>query len=189
MTTWRSGMDAMHRDPAIATPKACRSSCANCANTRSAAALAKRSILTRLRDFIPPLIAGHVRQMAFAARGGDRADRGVRGAATRVGPAVTCAVEKLGGGVLARSTCASVSWRCRICRECCTRKRSRCPADLDNATYFSERDFVTGRKRKPRMAAWRRRLFAFLYRNAIHPADRFNLPPQNFVQISRQIEV
>jgi K+ transporter len=39
------------------------------------------------------------------------------------------------------------------------------------------------------MAAWRRRLFSFLYRNSVHPADRFNLPPQNFVQISRQFEV
>jgi len=39
-----------------------------------------------------------------------------------------------------------------------------------------ERDYVTGRKRKPRMAAWCRRLFAFLYRSSVHPADRFNLP-------------
>ena len=39
------------------------------------------------------------------------------------------------------------------------------------------------------LAAWRRRLFSFLYRNSIHPADRFNFSAQDFVQISRQIEV
>jgi K+ transporter len=85
--------------------------------------------------------------------------------------------------------CASASWRSPICSACCTRKNHVVPPTFDNATYFSERDYVTGRKRNPRMATWRRRLFAFLHRNAIHPADRFNLPPQNFVQISRQIEV
>ena len=67
--------------------------------------------------------------------------------------------------------------------------KTDCPFDMDAALYFSERDRVTGRKRKPRMATWRRRLFAFLYRNSIHPADLFNLPAQNFVQISRQVEV
>jgi K+ transporter len=36
---------------------------------------------------------------------------------------------------------------------------------------------------------WSRRLFSFLYRNSIHPADRFNIPAQNFVQIGREIEV
>jgi K+ transporter len=38
---------------------------------------------------------------------------------------------------------------------------------------------------KPRMAAWRRTLFSFFDRNAVHPADRFNLPAGNFVQITR----
>jgi K+ transporter len=45
------------------------------------------------------------------------------------------------------------------------------------------------RKQKPRLAAWRRRLFSFLNRNSIDPADRFNIPAENFVQITRRIEV
>ena len=68
-------------------------------------------------------------------------------------------------------------------------EKSHCPADLDNAVYFSERDFVVARKQKPRLARWRRRLFSFLYRNSVHPADRFNFPSEHFVQISRQIEI
>jgi K+ transporter len=39
------------------------------------------------------------------------------------------------------------------------------------------------------MPVWRRLLFSFLSRNSVHLADRFNIPAQNFVQISREIEV
>jgi KUP system potassium uptake protein len=63
--------------------------------------------------------------------------------------------------------------------------KTKCPFDMDGALYFSERDRVERRRTKPRMAAWRRILFSFLYRNSIHPADRFNLPASNFVQITR----
>src|SRR6202012_4510835 len=54
-------------------------------------------------------------------------------------------------------------------------EKSRCPMDLDNAIYFSEHDHVVTRRQKPRMSGWRRRLFSFLYRNSLHPADRFNI--------------
>ena len=186
MTTWHAGMDAMHRihdRDAEGVPQFLR----KLREHKIGRSPGKAIYLTRLRDFIPPLIAGHVRQMAslpeeaialtvgFAARPRVRPGGHVRG-------------EKLGEGfwhLNVRFGFMEVPDLPRVLHQ----EKSRCPADLDNATYFSERDFVTGRKRKPRMAAWRRRLFAFLYRNAIHPADRFNLPPQNFVQISRQIEV
>jgi KUP system potassium uptake protein len=68
-------------------------------------------------------------------------------------------------------------------------EKSRCPIDPDDAIYFSEHDYVVARKQKPRLAGWRRRLFSFLNRNSIHPADRFNIPAENFVQIIRRIEV
>jgi K+ transporter len=32
-------------------------------------------------------------------------------------------------------------------------------------------------------------LFAFLYRNAVKAVDRFHLPPQNVVEIARQLEI
>src|SRR5262249_53980756 len=69
------------------------------------------------------------------------------------------------------------------------RDKAQCPIDPDNAIYFSERDHVVARRQKPRLAAWRRHLFAFLYRNAVDPADRFSMPAKNFVQVTRQIEV
>jgi len=186
MTTWRAGMDAMHRiydRDAESVAQFLR----KLRDHKIERSPGRAIYLTRLREFIPPLIAGHVRQMQslpaetialtvhFAARPRVRPGAHVRG-------------EKLAEGfwhLTVRFGFMEVPNLPRVLHE----EKSRCPADLDNAVYFSERDYVTGRKRKPRMAAWRRRLFAFLYRNSVHPADLFNLPAQNFVQISRQIEV
>jgi KUP system potassium uptake protein len=39
------------------------------------------------------------------------------------------------------------------------------------------------------MHGWRLALFAFLFRNSVKMVDRFNLPPKNTVEISRQIEI
>jgi KUP system potassium uptake protein len=36
---------------------------------------------------------------------------------------------------------------------------------------------------------WRLPLFAFLFRNSVRAIDLFNLPPPNFVEIGRQIEI
>jgi KUP system potassium uptake protein len=186
MTTWRAGIDAMHRiydRDAESVAQFLR----KLRDHKIGRSPGKAIFLTRLREFIPPLIAGHVRHMGslpeeaialtvrFAARPRVQSGSHVRG-------------EKLGVGfwhLNVRFGFMEVPDLPRVLHQ----EKSHCPADLDNATYFSERDYVTGRKRKPRMAAWRRRLFAFLYRNSVHPADRFNLPAQNFVQISRQIEV
>ena len=64
-----------------------------------------------------------------------------------------------------------------------------CHVDLDDAVYFGARDEIVRSRDKPLMAGWRRVLFGFLYRNSIHLVDRFDLPPRNFVQIGRLIEI
>jgi KUP system potassium uptake protein len=143
--------------------------------------------ITRFRGSVPPLIGDHVRQMGslyeqtvaltvnFSSR-------------PRVNPADRIKFEKLGEGF----------WHVTLrfgfidtpdVAKALHRDKEQCPINLDNAIYFSERDYVVQRKRKPRLTAWRRLLFSFLYRNSVHLADRFNIPPQNFVQISREIEV
>jgi K+ transporter len=40
-----------------------------------------------------------------------------------------------------------------------------------------------------RLLRWRLSLFAFLFRNSVRAVDLFNLPPPNFVEIGRQIEI
>lgn len=186
MTTWHAGTDAMHRiydRDAESVAQFLR----KLRERKIERSPGKAIFLTRLREVIPPLIANHVRQMAALPE--ESIALTVRFAPRpRLRPGSHVRAEKLGEGLwhlTVRFGFMEVPDLPRVLHQ----EKSHCPADLDNAIYFSEHDYVTGRKRKPRMAAWRRRLFAFLYRNAVHPADRFNLPPQNFVQISRQIEV
>jgi KUP system potassium uptake protein len=62
-----------------------------------------------------------------------------------------------------------------------------CGIDLDNAVYFASRDDVVRSARRPRLAPWRRMLFALMYRNAVRTPDRFDLPADKFLEVGRQI--
>ena len=64
-----------------------------------------------------------------------------------------------------------------------------CPVNLDDAVYFAARDEVVRSKTEPLLSAWRRILFGFMYRNAVRTPDRFDLPADQFVEVSRQVEV
>jgi len=66
-------------------------------------------------------------------------------------------------------------------------KEKGCPIDLHDAVYFAARDEVVRRQGPPRLTPWRRMLFAFLYRNAVRTPDRFDLPPDRFLEVGRQI--
>jgi KUP system potassium uptake protein len=186
MTTWRAGLDAMHRRQerdAVTIAQFARQ-----LRERKIARVPGRAIfLTRLHGFIPPLIANHVRQMGalyeevvaltvhFAAR-------------PRVRPGSRLYVEPLGQGFW-HVTVRFGFMETPDVTAALEKEKSRCPINSDDAIYFSERDYVVASKTMPRLPAWRRRLFSFLYRNSIHPADRFNFPNAHFVQISRQIEI
>jgi len=61
--------------------------------------------------------------------------------------------------------------------------------DFENAKFVGTRDLVVGRKENPALRGWRLALFAFLYRNSAKIVDRFNLRPENVVEIARQIEI
>ncbi len=62
-----------------------------------------------------------------------------------------------------------------------------CPLDLDDAIYFAAHDEVVRSENHPRLPPWRRMLFAFMYRNALRAPDRFDLPSDRFLEISRQV--
>jgi KUP system potassium uptake protein len=61
--------------------------------------------------------------------------------------------------------------------------------DLDTAMFVGTRDLVVGKPRRPALRGWRMELFAFLYRNSVKVVDRFNLAPENVVEIARQVEI
>lgn len=186
MTTWHAGIDAMHRmqhQDAITVQHFARQ-----LRDKLIRRVPGRAIfLTRLHDSIPPVITDHVKQMGafykdvvaltieFAERPRIRSDRRIR-------------VEHLGEGfwhLTVRFGFVEVPDIPKALHSA----KDECPLDLDDAIYFSEHDRVVRRKTKPRLVSWRRKLFSFLYRNSIHPADRFNLPIRNFVVVARQREI
>jgi KUP system potassium uptake protein len=64
-----------------------------------------------------------------------------------------------------------------------------CKIDLEKAVYFAARDEVIRSNTAPLLSRWRRMLFGFLYRNAIHTVDRFQLPARQIVEVGRQLEL
>jgi KUP system potassium uptake protein len=63
------------------------------------------------------------------------------------------------------------------------------PIDINKAMFLGTRDLVVRKPFNSVLAHWRMWLFAFLYRNSVKVVDRFNLPPDNVVEIARQIEI
>jgi len=70
----------------------------------------------------------------------------------------------------------------------CARNKG-CAIDLDGAIYFGARDDVIRSQSTPLLSRWRQGLFGFLYRNAIHMVDRFQLPARQIVEVGRQLEL
>ena len=64
-----------------------------------------------------------------------------------------------------------------------------CPVDRNEAIYFESRDQVVRRKSGKSIMRWRLPLFAFMFRKTLRISDLFNLPPRNFLQIGRQVEI
>ena len=186
MTTWRAGTDAIRRrqERDVVT---IAEFIQQLREHKIERAPGRAIFLTRLRGFIPPLIAEHVRQMGSLYQ--EAIALTVRFTIRpRVRPHNRLQVERLGEGfwhVTVRFGFIEIPDVAKALHQ----EKSKCPINPDDSIYFSERDFVVARKQKPRLSAWRRHLFSFLYRNSIHPADRFNFPAKDFVQITRQIEV
>jgi len=186
MTTWHGGIDAMRRRQerdVMTVAQFVRR-----LRDHKIERIPGRAIfLTRLRGFIPPLIADHVRQMGSLYE--ETIALTVQFTANpRVRSISRLHVEPLGQGFW-QVTVRFGFMETPDVTKALEREKTKCPINTADAIYFSERDRVVARKQKPRLAAWRRRLFSFLYLNSIHPADRFNFPSQHFVQISRQIEI
>ncbi len=59
---------------------------------------------------------------------------------------------------------------------------------LNQATFFLSRETIVRAKRSA-LSGWRRRLFAFLARNAQNPTDFFGLPANRVVELGMQVEL
>jgi KUP system potassium uptake protein len=61
--------------------------------------------------------------------------------------------------------------------------------DFDEALFVGTRDLIVRKPKGASMRGWRLALFAFLYRNSVKLVDRFNLAPENVIEIARQIAI
>ncbi|MGA2409886.1 MAG: KUP/HAK/KT family potassium transporter [Candidatus Binataceae bacterium] len=68
-------------------------------------------------------------------------------------------------------------------------KDSGFPIDLQDAIYFASRDEVISAKSSKRAMRWRLPLFAFMFRNSLRTSDLFNLPPHNYLEVGREVEI
>jgi KUP system potassium uptake protein len=66
-------------------------------------------------------------------------------------------------------------------------KDQGCPIDAADVVYFASHDEVVRSPTIPRLPAWQRILFAAMFRNAVRTPDRFDLPPNKFLEVGRQI--
>ncbi len=186
MITWRSGIDAMHRAQER-DAQTIQQFVRQLRDRKIARTPGTAIFITRFRGSVPALIADHVKQMGSLYEQTVALTVSFSGR-PRVSPVDRIKFEKLGEGFW-HGTLRFGFIDTPDVAKALHRDKDQCPVNLDNAIYFSERDYVVQRKHKPRLPAWRRLLFSFLYRNSVHLADRFNIPTQNFVQIARQIEV
>ena len=61
--------------------------------------------------------------------------------------------------------------------------------NFDKAMFVGTRDLIVHKPHGAVLRGWRLGLFAFLYRNSVKVVDRFNLAPDNVIEIARQIEI
>ena len=61
--------------------------------------------------------------------------------------------------------------------------------DFDKAMFVGTRDLIVQKRKSAGLRGWRLALFAFLYRNSVKVVDRFNLAPENVIEIARQIAI
>jgi KUP system potassium uptake protein len=64
-----------------------------------------------------------------------------------------------------------------------------CPIDLEDAIYFGARDSVVYSKQRRWFVRASLRLFMLMFSNSVRAVDLFNIPPRNFVEVGRQIEI
>lgn len=67
--------------------------------------------------------------------------------------------------------------------------KSGLPFEMMDTTFFLSRENVVADERRPGMALWRDRLFAFMSRNALPATAFFQIPGNRLIELGTQVEI
>jgi KUP system potassium uptake protein len=186
MTTWHSGVEALHRRNAARSERPAEFF-AYLRNGNVARVAGTAVFLTRLAKSIPPVIVHYVRQ-------GHALQRSVVALTVsfenvpRVRSKDRIRIQELDNGF----------WHITVhfgfveipdLPDVLSRAKKIGVPVLDKATYYIERhDVISGKHRNP-ISRWRVELFSFMSRNSAHAIDRFKIPSDALIEIGRRIEL
>jgi KUP system potassium uptake protein len=185
MTTWRRGIEAIRRTM-TQRPETTTEFLNQLKSGQIARVPGTAVFFSRTETAIPPVLVRHVAQIkalqetviALTVRFEEypRVPRARRAEIEKVAEGLWHVTVRFGfveiPNVITALTCA---------------QEQGCPLDLHDAVYFASRDDVVRSATPPRLRAWRRMLFAVMYRNAVRTPDRFDLPADKFLEVGRQI--
>ena len=185
MTTWKRGIDAL-RQKLAQTEEAPERFLARLEEGRIPRVPGTAVFLSRTGALVPPVLVRHVAQ--FKAVQETIVGLTIRfEEVPRVLASERAQVSKVAAGlwhVTVRYGFVEVP---DLANHLLAARDHGCPLDLDDAVYFAGHDEVVRSESHPRLSPWRRVLFAFMYRNALRAPDRFDLPSDRFLEISRQV--
>ncbi|HWB50005.1 MAG TPA: KUP/HAK/KT family potassium transporter [Stellaceae bacterium] len=187
MTTWHAGMAAaQHKALTVAmTPRRFRS----WLRRRKLPRVPGTAIfLTRMRDVVPPQIIFQAQQFGALAETVVALTLAFQDT-PRVAPDQRLELREIFPGFWQMTVRYGFIEVPNLPAALRNAKLHGCPIDLSKAVYFSTRDRVIRDRNQRHLWRWQVPLFSLLYRNSVRAVDMFNLPPDNFVELSRQVEL
>jgi KUP system potassium uptake protein len=187
MVTWRVGLDAI-RATLLQTPESAESFLNDLKSGVIPRVEGTTVFLTRSTQKVSRLIMDHARFVRVLPRHAIALSVVFENTPRIVGPNCTV-IDTVGEGLwhlVARFGFFEIP---DLRRALLSTKGLGAGIDFDKANFVGTRDLVVSRKENPALSGWRLALFAFLYRNSVKIVDRFNLRPENVVEIARQIEI
>jgi KUP system potassium uptake protein len=187
MITWRSGTDAV-RATLVQPPLAVERFLSDLKNGSIPRVEGTTVFLTRSTQKVPRLIMDHARFTGVLPRNAIALSVLFENTPRITGPSCTV-VDNVGEGLwhlVARFGFLEIP----DLRQALRNARGLDAAiDFDKALFVGTRDLIVPKGEGSALRGWRLALFAFLYRNAVKVVDRFNLAPENVIEIARQIEI
>jgi KUP system potassium uptake protein len=187
MTTWRAGTDAI-RASLVQDPQSADQFLADLKNGLIPRIEGTTVFLTRSAQKVSRLIMDHARFVGVLPKNSVALSVIFENTPRIAGPTCTV-VDNVGEGlwhVVARFGFLEIpDLRLALLRT----HGLNAGVDFDKARFVGTRDLVVRKSTNSSLKGWRLSLFAFLYRNSVKIVDRFNLAPENVIEIARQIEI